>query len=196
MDNNYKIENKLEDNLTTHNNKMKPLYCYNKELMCGEIKYFNKIYLMDLDDKDNIINFNKQFIFTSENDIYPSYGTNYKRISYLEFIFKFNPEYKYYNFKNGNNLDMRRCNVEIYPKIHKTIIENYNFIEYIEGHYSTLGQYAYVIKNPIWKIIENDKIYLLMYCEKETLIKLCPASYQKILYFEQINNNKKKINIL
>ena len=192
MDNN-KIENKVEDNFTSHNNKMKPLYGYNKELMCGEIRYFNKIYLMDLDDKDNIINFNKQFIFTSENDIYPSYGTNYKRISYLEFIFKFNPDHKYYNFKNGNNLDIRRCNVEIYPPIHKTIIENYKFIEYIEGHYSTLGQDAYVIKNPIWKIIENDKIYLLMYCEKGTLIKLCQESYQKMLDFEQINNNKKKL---
>ena len=192
MDNN-KIENKVEDHFTCHNNKMKPLYGYNKELMCGEIRYFNKIYLMDLDDKDNIINFNKQFIFTSENDIYPSYGTNYKRISYLEFIFKFNPDHKYYNFKNGNNLDIRRCNVEIYPPIHKTIIENYKFIEYIEGHYSTLGQDAYVIKNPIWKIIENDKIYLLMYCEKGTLIKLCQESYQKMLDFEQINNNKKKL---
>ena len=192
MDNN-KIENKVEDNFTSHNNKMKPLYGYNKELMCGEIRYFNKIYLMDLDDKDNIINFNKQFIFTSENDIYPSYGTNYKRISYLEFIFKFNPDHKYYNFKNGNNLDIRRCNVEIYPPIHKTIIENYKFIEYIEGHYSTLGQDAYVIKNPIWKIIENDKFYLLMYCEKGTLIKLCQESYQKMLDFEQINNNKKKL---
>lgn len=192
MDNN-KIENKVEDNFTFHNNKMKPLYGYNKELMCGEIRYFNKVYLMDLHDKDNIINFNKQFIFTSENDTYPSYGTNYKRISYLEFIFKFNPEHKYYNFKNGNNLDIRRCNVEIYPPMHKTIIENYKFIEYIEGHYSSLGQDAYVIKNPIWRIIENDKIYLLMYCEKGTLIKLCQESYQKILDFEQINNNKKKL---
>ena len=30
MDNN-KIENKVEDNFTCHNNKMKPLYGYNKE---------------------------------------------------------------------------------------------------------------------------------------------------------------------
>jgi hypothetical protein len=44
-----------------------------------------------------------------------------------------------------------------------------------------MGQDANVMKNPIWKIKENEKEYLLMYCEKESLCKLCNESYEKIL---------------
>jgi hypothetical protein len=66
-------------------------------------------------------------------------------------------------------------------------------IEYINGHYLTIGQDANVMKNPIWKIKENDKEYLLMYCEKESVCKLCNESYQKILNYELNFNNGKKI---
>ena len=48
---------------------------------------------------------------------------------------------------------------------------------------------AFKMKNPIWKIKEDDKEYLLMYCETDTLCKLCPISYQKILEFEKDENN-------
>jgi hypothetical protein len=192
--NNNKIEINFEDNVLCNTITMKPIYGYNKELMCGEIKYFDKIYLLDLADKDKIINFNKSFIFVTENDIYPSFPTNYKRFTYLDFIFKYNSESVFYNFKNSNKYDLRHCNVEIYHFYHKTIIENYNFVEYIEGHYSRMGQDANIMKNPIWRIKENEKEYLLLYCEKETLVKLCPESYQKIIDFEQKNNNNKKLS--
>ena len=46
------------------------------------------------------------------------------------------------------------------------------------------------MKNPLWKIIENDKEYLLMYCEKDTICKLSFDSYQKILDYEK-NIDKK-----
>jgi hypothetical protein len=52
-----------------------------------------------------------------------------------------------------------------------------------------MGQDANVMKNPIWRINENGKEYLLMYCEKDTICKLCCESYQKIINFE----NDKKI---
>ena len=173
--------------------KMKPVYSTDTNLSCGVIDYNNKKYYVDQNDKDRIINFNKSFVFTSEDDIYPSYCYNYKRFSYLEFIFQYNRESVYYQFKNGNELDLRKCNVEIYHYYHKNILEKYKVVEYIEGHYNQRGQDANIMKNPIWKIQENDVCYLLMYCEKNTICKLCPESYQKILDFEKNMNEGKKI---
>ena len=40
----------------------------------------------------------------------------------------------------------------------------------------------YSIKNPIWKAKDNK---ILLYCEPNTICKLCPISYQKILDFEK-----------
>ena len=77
--------------------------------------------------------------------------------------------------------------------IYNTFISKFNPFEYSPGHYTTTGQKAYKYNNPIWKIKENDKTYLLMYCEKDTICKLCPDSYNKIIEFEQKNNNNKKL---
>ena len=171
---------------------MKPTYSTDQTLMCGVIEYNNKIYLVDLYDKDRIVNFNKSFVFVNKTDDYPSYCYNYKRFTYLDFIFNYSTDSVSYVFKNGNIFDLRRNNVEIYHFYHKRIIEKYVVIEYIKGHYLVKGQDANIMKNPIWRINENEKDYLLMYCEKDTICKLCPESYQKIIEFEiEINNNKK-----
>jgi len=47
------------------------------------------------------------------------------------------------------------------------------------------------MKNPLWKIIENNKEYLLLYCEKDTICRLCPESYLKIIESENTNNENK-----
>ena len=187
--------NKIDSYFENDNNyilsKMKPVYGTNEILHCGTITFGDKVYFVDYKDKDNIINFNKSFVFIDyDKEDYPSYTYNYKRFTYLDFIFNYNSESVYFKFKNNNKYDLRRSNVEIYHFYHKYIIENYNVIEYIPGHYLALGQDAGVMKNPLWKIIENDKEYLLMYCEKDTLCKLCCVSYQKILDYEK-NINKK-----
>jgi hypothetical protein len=187
-------KNKIEYGNALNNigkiNEMKPTYSTNSELMCGVIEYNHKTYLMDLNDKDRIVNFNKGFVFINENDVYPSYCYNYKRFNYLDFIFKYNSDAVYYIFKNNNPHDLRRCNVDVRHFYHKIIAEQYEIIEYIEGHYSQRGQDANMMKNPIWKIKENDIEYLLMYCEKDTICKLCLESYQKILDYEAINKKK------
>jgi hypothetical protein len=188
MDN--KIEPKLSQNDIYNYDSMKPSYTINDELMCGVINYNNNTYLVDLKDRDKIINFNKNFVFINKDDIYPSYSSNYKRFNYVDFIFNYSQESVCYDFKNGNHFDLRICNVEIYHEAHKKIVDSYNVIEYIKGHYLTVGQDANIMKNPIWRIEENKKDYLLMYCEKDTICKLCPESYQKIINFE---NNGKKI---
>ena len=183
------------DNQSFVKHLIKPIYLINEDLMCGIIKYKNNIYLVDLKDRDKIINFDKKFIFLNNDDIYPSYSYNYKRFDYLDFIFSYNRESIYYEFKNNNPYDLRRQNVVIYHFYHKYIKENYNIIEYISGHFLTIGQDANIMKNPIWKINENNKEILLIYCEKNTLCKLCPISYQNILDYEIENNDGKKITL-
>jgi hypothetical protein len=66
--------------------------------------------------------------------------------------------------------------------------ENMN---YIGSHCNNIGKDAHIAKNPLWVIQENGKEYILMYCEKDTLCKLCPDSYKKILEFEEKNEGKK-----
>ena len=148
-ENNYKLDDT--------SNIMKPNYSTNESLMCGVIEYNNKTYLLDLNDKDRIINFNKNFVFANEDDVYPSYSSNYKRFTYLDFIFNYNNETVCYKFKNDNHFDLRRYNVEIYHFYHKNIYEKYNVLSYIPGHHKTVGQDANIMKNPLWEIIENEK---------------------------------------
>ena len=173
--NNNKIELYYDMNDNNILSNMKPIYGINEELNCGTITYGEKFYLIDNKYKDKIINFNKNFIFNAyDKEDYPSYTYNYKRFTYIDFIFNYNTENVCYNFKNNNKFDLRQCNVEIYHFYHKHIIEKYNVIEYIKGHY----------------IIENEQEYLLMYCEKDTICKLCVISYQKILDYEKSIDKK------
>ena len=70
--------------------------------------------------------------------------------------------------------------------------ENYEVMEYIEGHYSS---HSIEKKNPIWRVkeIENGKECLLMYCEKDTVVKLCDKSYKVIKDYEKNENIGKKL---
>lgn len=178
---------------TSNTIEMKPVYSTNEELKCGVVIYGDKQYFMDYIDKDKIVNTSKKFVFLTETDTYPSYCYNYKRFDLLDFIFSRNKETICYVFKNKNMYDLRRCNVGFYHQYHNTMIEKYNVIEYIEGHYFTRGQDANIMKNPIWKINENGKEYLLMYCENDNICKLCVESYNKIVEYENIENNGKKL---
>jgi hypothetical protein len=185
-----KIDSYSETDNDTTLSTMKPNYGTNEELNCGTINYGDKTYYVDHKDKDRIINFNKNFIFINNDDDYPSYSHNYKRFTYLDFIFNYNSENVCYVFKNNNKYDLRCCNVETYHSYHQIVSQNYNIIEYIKGHFKNIGQNANIMKNPLWRVTENDKEYLLMYCEKDTICKLCPESYQKILDYEKTINKK------
>jgi hypothetical protein len=109
------------------------------------------------------------------------------------FLYKFKENNVKYIFNNNNYFDLRRSNVNYYHIYHDKIISNYTVKQYIPGHYSKNGVDPYYMKNPMWKIEENENEYLLMYCEKDTICKLCNKSYQKILDFENNENNGKKI---
>jgi hypothetical protein len=192
--NSNKIENVIYRCYTNNHTEMiKPTYSFNSELNCGIIQYNNKTYYVDIEERDNIINFKKKFIFYNESDIYPSYLYNTSRVNYLQFIFGFKDVNVDYIFKNNNQLDLRKSNVVCSHHYNEIISSKYDVIEYVHGHYSKNGVDPYFMKNPMWKIKENDRIYILMYCEKNTICKLCEESYKIILNFEITQNEGKKI---
>jgi len=169
-------------------------YDFEPHLICGIIRFNDKYVLMDFLDLFSIINFEKNFIYYNQEDkLYPYYLRHNQNISYLEHMFKYDSSNIEYIFKNNNPFDLRRENITIYHNYHKHILDKNEILEYSLGHYIEIGKDAYVIKNPMWKITENFKEYWLMYCETNTIIKLCSESYQKILDYEAENNNGKKI---
>jgi hypothetical protein len=169
-------------------------YYYDKEEQCVHISYNeDSVFIVDIQDHVDILNCGKKFILHNDCS-YPYYISNNKKITLLEFIFKFDYHNSEYIFVNNNNDDFRRNNVKIHHEYHDTIREKYQIFEYLQGHYNKYGIDAFIMKNPIWVVdvstneISNDK--LLMYCEKNTLVTLCRQSYQKIIDYEKIQRNK------
>ena len=97
---NYKIDfETISSDNSNIVNTMKPTYSTNIKLMCGIIEYNGRTYYLDLNDKDRIINSKKGFVFVNEDDTYPSYPMNYKRVNYLDFIYNINQEKSHYSRK-------------------------------------------------------------------------------------------------
>jgi hypothetical protein len=191
---NGKIESPSASAHTSTQLTMKVIATVDTTLLCGVLDFAGKKYYLDLNDFNTFVLEGKKFNFINESDVYPSYLYNYKRFSLLEHIFGYNSGNINYVFKNDNPHDLRRSNVKIYHNYHTIVKENYNVIEYIQGHHYTLGNDAYVIKNPMWKIrTEKNEEQLLMYCEKDTLCILTQESYQKILDYERLYNSSKKM---
>jgi hypothetical protein len=167
---------------------------FDTQLNCGVLRFNNMSVLIDFKDLFSIINFDRNFIYYHPNEKdYPYYLRHNQKISYLEFLFKFNPSNIEYVFKNNNKFDLRRENVVVYHNLHNKMIHEYNAVDFKLGHFSEMGIDAYVMKNPLWKIVENDKEYWLMYCEKNTIVKLCPISLDKIMEYEKYANNGTKL---
>jgi hypothetical protein len=76
----------------------------------------------------------------------------------------------------------------MYSDIHDRVCEQYNVIEFIPGHIKSLGRHAGIMKNPLWRVKVDEKEYIIMYCEPEVLVKLCPLALNKIIDYELTNN--------
>ncbi len=86
------------------------------------------------------------------------------------------------------NMNMTFENTRIY------IETTYNVIEYVEGHYKYIGKDSGVMKNPIWRVLNEDRTEcILMYCHMDTICKLCPESYKRIVDYERDSYDNKKI---
>ena len=190
---NEKIDSLSAPTQSVLQSKMKVTATVDTTLLCGVLDFAGKKYYLDLNDFNMFVTAGKSYNFINDYDIYPSYLYNYKRFSLLEHIFTYNSSNINYVFKNDNPYDLRRANVEIYHNYHDTVKQTYNVLEYIQGHCNSIGNDAYVLKNPLWKILtEKNEELLLMYCEKNELCILSQSSYQKILDYEkQYNSNKK-----
>jgi hypothetical protein len=115
-----------------------------------------------------------------------------KQNTLLESIYGYSSQHSTYHFKNGNIRDLRKCNVEIFHPYHEIMQTKYSTTtcRYIQGHVKREGKTAGIIKNPVWVVQENGKEYYLMFCEKDTICKLCKDSFEKIQSFEESINDK------
>lgn len=170
---------------------IRPHYSYVNEHNCYCIKYGNKEYLFDIPDFMDILNNERGFLFRCDLDDYPSFMYNGRAIYFYDFLYKDNNLKNYY-FKNGNKFDLRRSNVEIRHPMCNFVCNEKDVIEYIPGHFPTYKE-NYLMKNPLWRIMDKGKERLLMYCEVDTFCLLCPESYQKILDFEKNECGGKKL---
>jgi len=166
-----------------------PTYSFDDELNCNIITYNDRKYYIDCHDFMKILNFKKNFIY-DENYDYPNYNLNYKKFFLIEFLYDFDIENTNYVFNNDNKYDLRKCNVIPYHKYHNEIVNSYKIIKYITGHTNRIGISANQMKNPLWIVEENGQNIILMYCEKNTIVKLCEKSYNEILDFEERINEK------
>jgi hypothetical protein len=159
------------------------------------IKYTNKTYIVNTSDLCRILN--KRMFQLRGDDLYPTFIYNYKKVNYLQFLYDLPlqmDENTQIQFNNNNPCDLTRNNVKVETVLKTNQIDEYpNKIVFSKGHAKQYGPDAGIVKNPIWKITENEKEILLMYCEKNTICKLCPASYAKILEFEQNINSGEKM---
>jgi hypothetical protein len=171
----------------------KPEYYYFNEVNSIHIHYNNyDSFLVDIEDHLDILNSRKKFV--KHDDLhYPYYTSNDKKITIIDFLYKFDYMSTNYEFINGDIDDIRRSNIKIYHDYNDVIREKYPTAEYIQGHYHNLGVDAFLMKNPLWKINENEKNLLWMYCEKNTVCSLCEHSYNKIIEFEKKNLKNEKI---
>jgi hypothetical protein len=74
----------------------------------------------------------------------------------------------------------------------KIVKNTYNLLKTYKGHIRNIGRDAFMEKNRMWKIFdeeENKNIYL-MYCEPNDFIILCKKSIKIIKEFEQNNTGK------
>lgn len=170
---------------------IRPVFEHHKELGCMAIVYPNARFLVDNEYLPKIMNSVKQFHFQKEGDLYPSYKYNYRFVNYLECLFG-NGEIENYAFNNKDICDLRKSNVVAVHSYSKYVKENYDVIEYLSGHYPTRKHHS-IMKNPKWRINENGKEKILMYCEVDTICILCPESHQKILDFEKNECGGKKL---
>ena len=77
---------------------------------------------------------------------------------------------------------------------HSAVEEKYTILEYIPGKIVTRGkQTKDQMKNPIWKVLDkNGNEFYVMYCETDTLCKLCKIGYDRFAEFQ----NGEGINLI
>lgn len=92
---------------------MKPVHSIHPQLNCSVITYGSRAYLLDEADELAIVSSAKKFILTSPFEVYPYYKEQGKQINYLHFLYNKEGKRVRFTFKNGNDQDLRRSNVDV-----------------------------------------------------------------------------------
>lgn len=164
---------------------------YNSKI--ATINFYNIQYYFTYEQFDLILNSKLNFKNINDNKYVSYTNSNNKIITILEFLYKLKTNNHIYVFKDDNLYNLKYDNVLIYHKKHNDIIKKYNNVVYFQGHYKNYGNDAYNIKNPHWKINEDNHEYYLMYCDPDTFFKLDEKSLNAIFEYEKTNNNGNKI---
>jgi hypothetical protein len=79
---------------------------------------------------------------------------------------------------------------ESFDEANNYIQTNYKIIHFNNGHIKNTGKHAGIYKNPYWIVNDDDKEFILMYCETGTICKLCKGGYDIILKYEEFVQSK------
>jgi hypothetical protein len=95
-----------------------------------------------------------------------------------------------HNMKHCKKIEKK--NKEIMDEMDEYVKNTYNLLKTYKGHIRNIGKDAYVEKNRMWKVFDEDtnKNILLMYCEPGNFVMLSKKSLQKIKEFEKNNSGK------
>ena len=123
---------------------------------------------------------------------------NIKYIDSLNNINVLTPEAarQIYILKKSENINfikrIERKNIQHMIQMDLDVKKNYNYLKTYKGHVNKLGIDAYIEKNRMWKIFDEqkNKNILLMYCEPGKLVRLCKKSFNIIKEFEKNNTGK------
>lgn len=153
------------------------------------ITFETHIYIIDSEQVKMLKKKNFNFDITVSE--YHYYNYNNQIITILEYLNNIRCKNIIIKFKNNNRFDIRKSNIIILHEKYSEIDTDYEIINYIQGHIITQGIDSGYMKNPIWEVKDcNDNIFLLMYCETNTFVKLCKKSLSIIKDFEHKYNEK------
>ena len=72
-------------------------------------------------------------------------------------------------------------------------LADYTILEHLGGHVKNFGRTAGSIKNPMYKVLDNEQELYIMGIEGDILCILCEESYEKILNYEKEKNDGYKL---
>jgi hypothetical protein len=64
-------------------------------------------------------------------------------------------------------------------------LADYTILEHLGGHVKNFGRTAGSIKNPMYKVLDNEQELYIMGIDDDMLCILCEESYKKILNYEK-----------
>jgi len=167
-------------------------YTYNSETksMVVEINDNTKLYL----DPEYLekIHFSKSKYsspkwFVDDNQFIYTHDTNYNKSYLLELIYGYSFKQYYYTFNDMNIFNYTKKNVHISPKVRDNLPNNVEILEEYIGHAKSKGKCAGMMKNPYWKVKDNDEIYYIMYCDTNAYTKFSLESINKIMVVAGVN---------